>query len=108
MCFRHYDRHLAIRIGYHNVDMFNSLTLKINDLSVCKNRDIVDFNVGNKFVTPHMHRKIYTRRRGMYAFRDQFLTILHYPDEKVINNWRREIKDVDYKNGPEKTTKTQA
>ena len=57
------NRHLRVIINHHNADMFNSLTRKIKNLTVCENRDMVDFNVGNNFITPYMHRKIYTRRR---------------------------------------------
>ena len=67
MCFRRYNKHLGVRINHHNANMFDSLTRKIKDFTVCENRDIVDFNVGNNFITPYMHRKV-------YAFRDQFLS----------------------------------
>ena len=62
------------------------------------NREVVDFNVDNNFIAPYMPRKIYTRRCGVYAFRDQFLTDGFYQDKSVINNWRREIKHVDFEN----------
>ena len=68
------NRHLEVRINYHNVNMFHSLTRRINDSTVTESRDIIEINVSNNFITPYMPRKVYTRRRGVYASTDQFVT----------------------------------
>ena len=47
MRFRRYNKHYGVKINHHNADTLDSLMRKIKDLTVCENKDIVDFNVGN-------------------------------------------------------------
>ena len=37
-------------------------------------------------ITPYKHRDVYTRRRGVFAFRDKFLTYELHLDKRVIDH----------------------
>ena len=90
MCFKRYNRHRGVHTNNRR-NFFSSLTRKIRGMTCIENRDIVDFNVSNEMVTPYLHRKVFTRRRGRYVFRDDFLTDGLHPDPRLIEDWKFEI-----------------
>jgi hypothetical protein len=92
MCFLRYNRHLGINVTALREAAYTSLTRSIKSLIVRENQDIVDFNMGNNLATPYMHRRVYTRRRGHYVFRENCLTDGLHPDGRMVNDWKSEIK----------------
>lgn len=58
---------------------------------VRENRAITAFNHGNSMATPFAHKRIFTRRRGRYAFRGRFLVDGLHPNTSIIQDWIAEL-----------------
>ena len=95
MCFKRYNRHRGVILNSRLRSLFESSTRKIKGMAVIENRDIVDFNMDNDMVTPYLHRKVYTRRRGRYVFRDDLLTDGLHPSARIVDDWKMEIRRVN-------------
>lgn len=92
MCFLRYNERLGVNANVRGESDYNSLTRRMKYLVLRENEDIVDFNMENNFATPYMHRRVYTRRRGHYVFRDNCLTDGLHPDARMIEDWKSEIR----------------
>ena len=66
---------------------YQESTSQIQRLVVRANRRIVKYNEKGMMVTPFLHRQIFTRRRGKYSFRDQFLSDGLHPRTATTREW---------------------
>jgi len=92
--FCEYNRNIGGLVSSHRRNLYSRDSQTIRSMTVIENRGIVDFNVYNNFITPYMHRRIFTRRRGRYVFRNNLLRDGLHPSDEVIDDWIREIRRV--------------
>jgi len=96
--FERYNRHLGVQDRRRHDRHYGRFTDQIKRMTVCENRRIIDFNVSNGFLSPYMHRKVFTRRRGAYVFRDRLLRDGLHPVTSVVEDWESEIRRVNVTN----------
>ena len=95
--FWHYNTHLSRKHGTRLImqDRYDANNSKIKSMVVVENQLITDFNFHRGMATPYMHKRIFTRRRGHYAFRARFLRDGLHPANIIVADWKREIKRVE-------------
>ena len=67
-------------------------------MTVVENRYIVEFNEKRGMLTPFLHRSIFTRRKGHYAFRERLLFDGLHPKRGVVEEWRAILSKIMARN----------
>lgn len=99
--FKRYNDHIAADSRQRGLDRRQILTsfydewsLRSQQMAEEENRDIIAFNRSHDMCTPFLHRQIFTRRRGRYAFRSHKLTDGLHPTPSIREEWVRELRRI--------------